>query len=107
MKRERFVPTRDYMTFLSRLRLARMEIGISQRDLAKKLGCHHSKINRAEDAKRALDIVETRAWCRAMNLGVVDFTKELDAALNAVESSTDTATNTDSPPIEDATPSTQ
>lgn len=83
MKRQRFEPTPSYHTFLSRLRLARQEVGVSQRELAKRLGIHHSRVNRAEDAKRPLDIIEVRAICQALGLSVVDFTRELDTALGA------------------------
>ena len=85
MKREKFVPNAAYNTFLSRLRLARQVAGVSQRELATRLGMHHSRINRVEDAKRALDLLEVRQWCQALGLSVVEFTRELDAALNAAD----------------------
>ncbi len=93
MKRKKFVPSASYNIFLSRLRLARQEAGVSQRQIAKLLGMHHSRINRAEEAKRALDLLEVRQWCQALGLSVVDFTRELDAALNA----TDAGPSTGSP----------
>ncbi len=90
-KREKFVPTREYMMFLSRLRLARMKFRCSQRELARRLGIHHSRIVRSENAERPLTIIEVRAVCQALQISVVDFTRELEAALNASENSTDTS----------------
>ena len=101
MKREKFEPNAAYLTFLSRLRLARMEAKISQRELARRIGAHHSRVVRSEaqPPQRALDIIEVRAICQALQISVVDFTRELEAALS--ESSTDTA-NIDASSPEDA-----
>ena len=79
--REKFVPNASYLTFLTCLRLARQARGVSQRELARRLGVHHSRVHRAEDAKRALDLPEVRAWCGALGLSLVEFTRDLDAAL--------------------------
>ena len=101
-KRERFEPTPAYLTFLSKLRLARQEAGISQRELANRLGCHHSKINRAEaqPPQRALSIIEVRAWLQEIGTGdIVAFTRELDAALSAMEAEDASDTSVDSPSI--------
>lgn len=85
MNNTKFTPTPAYLTFLSRLRLARMEANVSQRKLARRLGIHHSRVVRSEAAQREMDIIEVRAWCQAIGLSVVEFTRELDAALSASE----------------------
>ncbi len=86
MKSEKFNPSPAYLIFLSRLRLARMEANVSQRELARRLGIHHSKIVRSEAAQRAMGILEVRSWCQAIGLSVVEFTRELEVALNASDS---------------------
>ena len=86
MKRPKFRPNAAYLTFLSRLRLARQERNCSQRELARRLeGTHWSKIIRSENGERALIVAETRAICEALQISATDFTTELEAALNAMD----------------------
>ena len=107
MKSEKFRPNAAYLTFLSRLRLARQEANCSQRELARRLSWHHSRVVRSEAALRALDIIEVRAICLAIGLNVVEFTRELDAALGASEDNPSTdveeGTGANSPAEEDTT----
>ena len=96
MKREKFQPTPQYRKFISALRLARQEKGVSQRELARRLGdAHWSKIIRSENCERPMDIIEVRAWCEALEISVVEFTKQLDECLNAME--TPDSANVDAP----------
>ena len=97
MKREKFVPTPEYRKFISKLRLARMEAGVSQRELSRRLGWHWTRVIRSENCERALDIIEVRAICEALQISVVDFTRELDQALNAMEADAANPANVDAP----------
>lgn len=107
MKREKFVPTPEYRKFIAALRLARQEKGVSQRELARRLGdTHWSKIIRSENCERAMDIIEVRAWCEALEISVVEFTKQLDECLNAMETEVANPANSDAPTSPDNAPST-
>lgn len=99
MKREKFVPTPEYRKFIAALRLARQEKGVSQRELSRRIGVHWSRVIRNENCERALDIIEVRAICTALEISVVEFTKSLEVALNAMEAdaaNSDTAAAPDS-----------
>ena len=105
MKREKFVPTPEYQRFISSLRLARQEKGVSQRELARRLNWHWTRLIRSENCERALDIIETRAICAALEISVVEFAKQLDEALGAIESEAANSSNADSPSIPNNAPS--
>lgn len=45
---------------------ARRARGLTQSELAARLGCHQSFVARAESEQRRVDVVEFVIWCRAM-----------------------------------------
>ena len=47
---------------------ARLAAGLSQRELAEKLGKHQSHVSKVESGVRRLDVVEVIAWVRALEL---------------------------------------
>jgi transcriptional regulator with XRE-family HTH domain len=51
-----------YREFLERLRQARREAGISQEEVAERLGVSQSFISRSERGDRRVDIVELQAF---------------------------------------------
>ena len=101
-KREKFRPNAAYNLFLSRLRLARQEKQVSQRELARRLGdTHWSKVIRSENGDRAMTIIEVRAVCEALGISVVEFTRELEAALSALEAEGANPATADAPASDD------
>lgn len=48
------------------LRSLRKEAGLSQADLAERLGRPQSYVSKVEAGQRRLDVVELRAWCIAV-----------------------------------------
>lgn len=58
------VHTRQYQRFLQRLREAREQAGLTQQDVAGKLGWEQSLISKMERGVRRLDVVELSKFAR-------------------------------------------
>jgi len=54
----------DEQDFLRRLRQARKDAGLTQRDVAGRLGRSQSFVAKAETGERRLDVVELRVFAR-------------------------------------------
>jgi len=54
----------DYKYVCEALRRLREEAGLTQRDLAKLLGTHHTYVHKSESGDRKIDLVEWTKWCR-------------------------------------------
>lgn len=46
---------------------------------------HHTYVNLCESGERQLNIIELREWCQALGISWVEFTREIDALLEAQE----------------------
>ncbi|MBI2818178.1 MAG: helix-turn-helix transcriptional regulator [Acidobacteria bacterium] len=76
----------QYRVFLAELRAARERKGITQVDLAARLGETQSFVSKCERGERRLNIVEVRAFCQALEIVFPTFAKNLDRVLpSAVE----------------------
>ncbi len=78
---EKSIATKDYRLFLRRLRDARRIAGMTQVELASRLGEPQSFISKYERGERRLDLLEVRAICDAMGVSFVDFVSDLDQAI--------------------------
>ena len=58
--------TAQYIALLERMRASRKERGISQQELAKRLGKPQSYVSKAETGERRLDVVEFMHFMRAI-----------------------------------------
>ncbi len=72
--------------FLSLLRDRRRQIGLPQAELAQKLGQTQAVVSRVETGERRLDVIELRAWLRALEVDFIVFMKTLDARLRDMPS---------------------
>ncbi|MFN7394237.1 MAG: helix-turn-helix domain-containing protein [Pseudanabaena sp.] len=52
------------------IRELRIEAGMTQSDLARKLGCGHSRISLIEDAKRGIGLEDIEQIAEALNLDI-------------------------------------
>ena len=77
----RFAPA--YQTFLALLKKERLKRGLSQRQLSERLGRHHNFVSSCEMADWVINFTEVRAWCEALGLDWVEFTRTVDQALAA------------------------
>lgn len=71
----------QYKKLLERLRAAREERGLTQRELADALGEDQSYVSKCERGIRRLDVIELRDWICALGLSFQSFTKRLDLDL--------------------------
>jgi transcriptional regulator with XRE-family HTH domain len=78
---EKSIYSKNYAIFLRHLRLARKRAGLTQAELAERLRESQSFVSKCERGERRIDLVETREFCRALNLDFISFTRELDERL--------------------------
>jgi len=73
--------TREYRVVVRLLRTARLEAGLTQVDLAGKLGITQSLLSKMERGDRRVDVIELRSLCAAMGLELPDFVRRLEREL--------------------------
>lgn len=71
----------DYDRFLALLREAREDAGVTQQELAERLGTDQSTISKCERGERRIDVIELRRWCRALGTRFQPFITRLDRTL--------------------------
>lgn len=57
---EKSIHSKEYKVVLQRLKKARLEAGLTQVEVAKKLGHHQSYISKIESGERRVDVVELK-----------------------------------------------
>ena len=62
----------------SLLRQIRVEAGLRQTDLARRLAKPQSFVSKYESGERRLDVLELREICDALGLSLIDFVRELE-----------------------------
>lgn len=75
------IGSRQYTHFLNCLRQAREEAGLTQEELALRLGESQSFISKCERGERRMDLVELRAICKAMGISLEKFVKNFEKGL--------------------------
>ena len=80
---EKSITSPEYATFLHKLWAARKKAGVTQTDLAARLGETQSFVSKCERGERRLDVIELRAFCQAFGLSVTRFIEDLDATLKS------------------------
>ena len=78
---EKSIYTREYEVALCLLRDARTRAGITQVELARKLGQTQSFVSKIERGDRRLDIVQLRTLCRIYGLTLAEFVERLEKEL--------------------------
>jgi transcriptional regulator with XRE-family HTH domain len=79
---EKSLFSKGYTTFLRRLRAAREGADVTQDELAVRLRKTQSFVSKCERGERRIDVIELRAFCKALKISFVDFIRGLDAELN-------------------------
>jgi len=64
--------------FLSLVRQMRVDAGLRQADLARKLGEPQSFVSRYESGDRRLDVLELRQICGVLGISLSDFIERLE-----------------------------
>lgn len=63
------------------LRQVRADAGLTQTDVAQRLGRPQSFVSKYESGERRLDILELREVCRAIGMPLPEFIRRLEQAL--------------------------
>ncbi len=71
----------EYAFFLEELRAARARVGMSQVELAERIGEHQTFVSKCELGVRRLDVVELRRWTGALGIGLVTFAETFEQRL--------------------------
>lgn len=74
---EKSIHSKEYADFLQVLRTAREQSQITQEQLASRLNETQSFISKCERGERRLDVIELRAWCKAIDVPLADFIRRL------------------------------
>lgn len=75
------IPQTHYATFRKLLKECRLEEGLRQSDLAKRLKKEQNYVSRYERGDRRLDVLELREICGALGVSVFDVMRRLEKAL--------------------------
>lgn len=78
---EKTIYTDEYAAVLRLLREAREEAGLTQVDLAEKLGQSQSFVSKLERGDRRIDIVQLRTLCHTYGLTLSSFVERWEQAL--------------------------
>lgn len=71
----------DHTLLVERLHQLRVDAGLTQRELAARLGCAHNLVARIEQGGRRVDALELVWFCRALGCDPVEFFAEFVGAL--------------------------
>lgn len=74
--------TREYHCLKTLLRKYRLEAGLTQVQLAKKIGETQSFVSKCERGERRLDLVQLRAFCRAIGIELKVFIGAFESVLS-------------------------
>lgn len=78
---EKSVSASGSKAFLAHLRNVRKGAGVTQVELAVRLGETQSFVSKIERGERRIDVLELRAWCEALGVSFPEFVKTLDEIL--------------------------
>ncbi len=72
---DKSIHSKEYKVVLQRLRSARLEAGLTQVQVADKLGHHQSYISKIESAERRVDVVELKRIAKLYGKSLEYFVK--------------------------------
>lgn len=73
--------SKQHELFIQELRSLRIERGVSQVELAKKLKTSQSIVSKCERGERRIDVIELRDWLKALGGSLPEFAKHLETKL--------------------------
>ena len=79
---EKSVTSKDYKVLLTCLKEARESAGLTQAELAERLGLSQSQVSKCERGERRVDVIELREWCGAMGVRLSAFIRTLERRLS-------------------------
>lgn len=79
------IHNKAYQQLLSLLRTKRLDRGITQEELASRLGVSQGIVSKIETHERRLDLIELREICLALGISFPEFVMEFDTNLTQEE----------------------
>lgn len=80
------IHNKAYQSLLQLLRLKRISQGVTQEQLASRLGIGQGIVSKIETHERRLDVIELREICLALGISFPEFVTEFDEYLKKEES---------------------
>jgi transcriptional regulator with XRE-family HTH domain len=78
---EKSIHSAGYAVFLKVLRKAREDAGLTQTQLAQRIGETQTFVSKCERGERRVDVVELRTFCQAFGLSLKQFVAVLEKSL--------------------------
>lgn len=78
---QKSIHSAHYAVFLKVLRATRVGAGLTQAELAHKIGETQTFVSKCERGERRIDVVELRTFCRAMGTSLKGFVGALERAI--------------------------
>jgi len=78
---EKSIYSARYGTFLKLLKKAREQAGLTQTQLAVKIGETQTFVSKCERGERRIDVVELHTFCRALGVSLKQFVAALERAI--------------------------
>lgn len=75
---EKSLASKEYRLLVQLLRSARKSVGVTQVELAERLGVVQSFVSSCEKGQRRLDMVEVWRWCLALGVSFSDLAASFD-----------------------------
>lgn len=76
---QKSIVSKEHKVFLACLREARESSGLTQIDLADRLGMTQSQVSKCERGERRLDLIELHAWCQALGVKLMTFVRTFES----------------------------
>ena len=78
---------------LKRLKEARREAGITQREIARYIGKDQSHVSKTEAREREIGIVDLYNWCGALGIRFSEFAAQLEADIEELRRNKNNSSN--------------
>ncbi|MHB1587405.1 MAG: helix-turn-helix domain-containing protein [Acidiferrobacteraceae bacterium] len=78
---QKSISSRKYVQFRACLRQAREQAGLTQSDLAGRLGETQTFVSKCERGERRIDLVELQEFCKAMGITLEKFVRQFEHSL--------------------------
>lgn len=75
---QKSISSRKYVQFCACLRQAREHAGLTQSDLAGRLGETQTFVSKCERGERRVDLIELREFCKAMGITLEQFVRRFE-----------------------------
>jgi len=79
---QKSIHSAHYAVFLKVLKKAREDAGLSQVQLARKIGETQTFVSKCERGERRIDVIELRTFCRAVGVPLKQFVSAVERAIS-------------------------